>query len=119
MFVKTLNECDSFVANDGCRIQELLHPKNDPVDLPYSIAIAKVEVGKESYRHKLKQTEVYHILSGKGLLHVNDETKIIKTGDVAVIPGDAIQWIENKGTEELVFAAIVSPPWQSEDDERL
>jgi len=36
VFVKKTSECDAFVANDGCTIRELLHPKNDPVDLPYS-----------------------------------------------------------------------------------
>ncbi len=119
MFVKTLNECEAFVANDGCHIKELLHPGNDPVDLPYSIAIAKIETGNNSYRHKLQQIEVYHILSGQGLLHVDDETRELNIGDVAVIPAEAIQWIENNGDGDLVFAAIVSPPWKAEDDQRL
>ncbi len=119
MFVKTLANCSRFIANDGCEIQELLHPKNDSVDLPYSIAIAHVAIGKSSYQHKLKQTEAYHILSGEGLLHVDDDNQLLKMGDVAVIPSQAIQWIENTGEVELIFAAIVSPPWQEKDDVRL
>lgn len=43
MFVKNLSDCEKFSANDGCDIQELLHPANDLVDIPYSIAIASVQ----------------------------------------------------------------------------
>ena len=64
MFVKKTSECDAFVANDGCTICELLHPKNDAIELPYSLALATVDVGSKSYQHKLEQTEVEPI--GKG-----------------------------------------------------
>ena len=58
MFVKKSSACDALVANDGCEIRELLHPKNDPVDLSYSLVIATVAIGQQSYQHKLEQTEV-------------------------------------------------------------
>ena len=59
MFVKKTLDCDAFVANDGSTIRELLHSKNDTVDLPYSLALATVDIGKQTYKHKLEQTEVY------------------------------------------------------------
>jgi len=119
VFVKKISECDAFVANDGCTIRELLHPKNDAVDLPYSLALAMVDVNRESYQHKLKQTEVYHILQGHGRLFIENEDNEVGVGDVIVIPAEAVQWIENIGSEPLVFAAIVSPPWIEDDDVRL
>jgi len=100
VFVKKISACNSFVANDDCTIRELLHPKNDAIDLPYSLALATVDVGSKSYQHKLEQTEVYHILQGH-------------------IPAEALQWIENIGSEPLIFAAIVSPPWTKDGDVRL
>ena len=118
MFVKNLSDCPSFTANDGCKIQELIHPKNDPVDLPYSIAIASVAIKQSSYRHKLKQTELYYILSGKGLLHIDNNEKTVTVGDAAIIPGGSEQWIENIAEEKLTFMAIVNPPWTGEDDVR-
>ena len=119
MFIKNLNDCKEFTANDGCRIRELLHPANDPVELPYSVAIARVDAGKQSYKHKLKQNEVYYILQGTGQLHIEDEIKLVTTGDIVVILADSVQWIENTGEDELMFAAIVSPPWTREGDMRL
>ena len=107
------------MANDGCSIRELLHPKNDAVDLPYSLALATVDVGQKSYRHKLEQTEVYHILQGHGRMFIDSEDSEVGTGDVIVIPAEAVQWIENIGSEPLVFTAIVSPPWTEDGDVRL
>ncbi len=75
MFVKKTSECDAFVANDGCSIRELLHPKNDAIELPYSLALATVDVGSKSYQHKLEQTEVYHILQGHGRMFIENESK--------------------------------------------
>ena len=119
MFVKKTSECDAFVANDGCTIRELLHPKNDPVDLPYSLALATVDVGQQSYQHKLQQTEVYHILQGYGRLFIENEDREVRVGDVIVIPAETLQWIENIGYEALIFSAIVSPPWTEDGDVRL
>ncbi len=118
MFVKNLSDCPSFTANDGCEIQELLHPKNDPIDLPYSVAVATVLANESSYRHKLEQTEVYYILSGKGLLHIDKEEKVVSSGDVALIPGGSEQWIENLTEQTLRFIAIVNPPWTEDGDQR-
>ena len=118
VFVKNLSDCPSFTANDGCEIQELLHPKNDPIDLPYSLAVATVSPNQSSYRHRLQQTEIYFILSGRGLLHIDDEQREVSTGDAAVIPGGCEQWIDNLSEQALKFIAIVNPPWTAEDDVR-
>lgn len=118
MFVKSLADCPALTANDGCRIFELLHPSNDPLDLPYSFAIAEVEPGESSYRHRLRQTEIYFILDGRGRMHVDEETRELGPGDAVVIPAEAEQWIDNVGDERLRFIAVVSPPWRAEDDLR-
>ena len=117
MFVKNLSNCPKFTANDGCKIQEWLHPKNDPVDVPYSVAVATVAIGQSTHQHKLNQTEVYLILNGEGLLHVADQIQHLKKNDAVLIPGNQVQWVENIGDIELTFMAIVSPPWTEENDE--
>lgn len=119
MFTKSLSDCVSLIANDGCKVWEILHPKNDELTLPYSFALAEVAVGERSYRHRLAQIEVYYVLAGRGLMHVDEETRELRAGDAVVIPAHAVQWIENLGAEPLRFIAIVSPPWRAEDDLRL
>lgn len=116
MFVKNLNACHEFTAIDGCLIRELLHPKNDPVVLGYSLAVARVHAGKRTLPHKLVQTEVYYILAGQGRMHIHNEAREVSTGEVILIPPQTIQWIENTGDDELRFIAIVSPPWREPDD---
>ncbi len=119
MFTKSLADCPPLLANDGCRIFELLHGKNDTIDLPYSLAVAEVEVGQSSYRHRLRQSEIYFILAGRGRMHVDDETRELAVGDTVVIPPQAAQWIDNIGDELLRFVAVVSPTWRAQDDELL
>ena len=134
MFVKSLADCPALIANDGCRIFELLHPEKGDIPhfagrgneecplfppLPYSFAIAEVEVGESSYRHRLRQTEIYFILAGRGRMHVGTQTRELEVGDAVVIPPEAEQWIDNIGSECLRFVAVVSPPWRAEDDHRL
>jgi mannose-6-phosphate isomerase-like protein (cupin superfamily) len=119
VFVKNISECAEFTANDGCRIKEWLHPKNDAVDLPYSVAMATVDVGEQSYKHKLEQAEVYLITSGHGRMHIDDEEQDVKSGDAIYIKPERIQWIENNGQESLCFIALVNPPWSEEGDLRV
>ena len=56
MFTKRTVDCPSYIAKDGCRIRELLHPMNEPVDLSYSLAAATVAPGARTLRHKLAQS---------------------------------------------------------------
>lgn len=118
MLIKKETDCLSFIANDGCRIRELLHPKNDRIELGFSLAIAEIEAGGTSYRHRLKQDEVYYILEGSGDMHIDEEICAVSVGDAIHIPGGCEQWIDNTANITLKFAAIVSPPWRDEDDIR-
>ncbi len=116
LFTKHLNDCEKIIANDGCYLKELLHPKNDPVELPYSFSIATVSAGESTYHHYLKQTEVYFILEGKGRLYVGSETTNLIKGSTAIVSRYKEQWLENTGEIDLEFIVIVSPPWCKDDD---
>jgi len=119
MLIKHSADCPEIIANDGCHLRELLHPKNDPVELPYSLAIAHVDVGSSSYVHFLEQDEVYYIIEGRGRVFVGGDSAEVAAGDAVLIPGGKAQWIRNTGEQPLLFAAVVSPPWREEDDTRL
>jgi mannose-6-phosphate isomerase-like protein (cupin superfamily) len=119
MLCKSVAACPPIIANDGCRVFELLHPAHGDVVLPYSLAMAELGVGERSHRHRLGRTEVYYIVSGHGRMHVDSEVREVAGGDAVVIPAHAVQWIENLGVDPLRFLAIVSPPWDAADDLRL
>lgn len=117
MFIRDLRDCAEFIAGDDTILRELLHPEKAELNLRYSLAHARVLPGKSSYRHKLKTSEVYYILEGEGLMHIDDEAEIVKPHQAVYIPPGAIQFIENTGGSDLVFLCIVDPAWREEDEE--
>ncbi len=116
MLVQKLNACDEFIAGDNTHLRELLHPDKQPLVLRYSLAHATLPVGQTSQLHSLKTSEVYYILSGKGEMHIEDETQLVEPGDAVYIPPHARQFIHNYGNEPLVFICIVDPAWRQEDE---
>ena len=49
-------------------------------------------------------------------MHIDGEKKFVEAGDTIYIPPDARQFIDNCGTEPLVFICIVDPAWRKEDE---
>ncbi len=117
MLIVDLQACDEIVAGDKTFLRELLHPDKAQLQIRYSLAHALVKPAQSSLPHKLKTTEVYYILEGKGMMHVDDESAEVRTGQAIYIPPDSIQCIENTGESDLKFLCIVDPAWRSEDEE--
>ena len=116
MLVRKLNECEEFIAGDNTILRELLHPDKQPLALRYSLAHATLPVGKTSTLHSLTTSEVYYIISGKGEMHIDEETQIVEPGDAVYIPPNAKQFIYNCGDEPLIFVCMVDPAWRKEDE---
>ena len=119
MFIKDLKTCKEFIAGDNAILRELLHPDKAELKLRYSLAHAMLKPGETSYRHKLKASEIYYILEGEGLMHIDNESARVLPGQVVYIPPDAIQYIKNIGQVDLKFLCIVDPAWRKEDEEIL
>ena len=116
MIIKDLSTIPSFLAGDHTDIKEVLSPSNDNLSIQYSLAHASLAVGKASLPHYLKSSEVYYILQGQGRVYINEESQIVKAGQVVFIPANATQYIENIGQETLTFLCIVDPAWRLEDE---
>jgi mannose-6-phosphate isomerase-like protein (cupin superfamily) len=117
MIIKVLDECEEFVAGDETILREVLHPANDSVEIRYSLAHAYVRAGESSLPHKLAGSEVYYILEGVGVMHVNGETSKVRAGCAVYVPPRATQHIQNTGATDLKFLCIVDPAWRAEDEE--
>jgi mannose-6-phosphate isomerase-like protein (cupin superfamily) len=117
MLVKHLKDCQEFIAGDDSILRELLHPDKMDVKIHYSLAHAKVPVGKKTKPHKLRTSEIYYIISGKGLMHIDGESLEVSRECVVYIPPNAIQYIENSGNHDLEFLCIVDPAWRQCDEE--
>src|SRR5262245_12587844 len=117
MFIRDLQECDEFLAGDRTVLRELLHPDKAPLDLRYSLAHATLPPGGVSLRHRLKVSEVYYVLEGRGLMRIGAEAREVGPGQAVYIPPHEVQSIENIGPGELKFLCIVDPAWRPELEE--
>jgi mannose-6-phosphate isomerase-like protein (cupin superfamily) len=114
MLIKKLNTISKIKANDNSTLSEILNPLKRDLKIQYSLAWARVEPGEKTLRHKLQANEVYYILRGTGIMHINNEETRVTENDTVHIPPDAIQFIENRSKENLEFLCIVDPPWRPE-----
>ncbi len=116
MFLRRLDDCEKFIAGDRTVLREMLHPDKAPLELRYSLAHATLLPGERSTPHALRTSEVYYLLEGRGVMHIDDETREVGPGDTIYIPPRARQFIESTGSGELKFLCIVDPAWREEDE---
>jgi len=116
MFVNKLQDCREFIAGDGSLLRELLHAEKGEFSFRYSLAHAKVKKGEETKPHKLKTSEVYYILEGRGIMRIEEESFEVGPGTVIYIPPGARQYIKNTQDSDLFFLCIVDPAWRPEDE---
>jgi len=71
----------------------------------------------ESHVHKV-QEQIYHVLSGEGLLILDGERRLVRPNDVTYIPPGVVHEVHCTGTDPLVFLVITSPPTDEEPKPR-
>ena len=120
MLIRKLQDRESINALDNTIIREILNPKHEsrPLIINYSLAHATLKPKENSLPHKFfEASEVYYILKGRGVMHIDDEAAVVSPGDTIYIPPPAVQWIENTGSGDLEFLCIVDPAWQPNAEE--
>lgn len=63
----------------------------------------------ESHVHKV-QEQIYHVLSGEGVIITDGERRVVRANDVAFIPPGVVHELHCTGTDTLVFLVITTPP---------
>ncbi len=116
MIVRDVKDCAEITAGDSSRLRELLHPDKGPFAIRYSLAQALVPPGGKTRPHRLAGSEVYYILEGRGLMHIDGESADVAAGQAVYIPPESVQFIENTGQMDLVFLCLVDPAWRPEDE---
>jgi len=111
-----LQNCEEIIAGDNSILREVLHPKNEKLQIRYSLAHAIVKPDETSLAHKLKTSEVYYILEGEGIMYIKNESEKVHSGQAIYIPPNAKQYIKNTGNSDLKFLCIVDPAWRPEDE---
>ena len=117
MFLKHVKDSEEIIAGDDSILRELLHPEKEDLQIRYSLAHAKVTVGQATKPHRLKSSEVYYIVEGQGLMHIDKESFEVGPECAVYIPPNSMQYIENTSGSDLIFLCIVDPAWRKEDEE--
>jgi mannose-6-phosphate isomerase-like protein (cupin superfamily) len=110
----SVSEDDEYYFEEGCYILEY---HNDPADPDVSIARARVPTGGSTRNHWLiDTTERYLVLEGHGDVVVGRAApRPVGPGEVIVIPSGTPQHIRNTGSGDLVFLAICTPRFETEN----
>jgi mannose-6-phosphate isomerase-like protein (cupin superfamily) len=120
VIIRKLDELEEIVALDDTRVRELLNPNHSDENLvsDYSLAHASLAQGRSSLPHRFKEaSEVYYILRGRGIMHIDSETAEVGPGEMIYIPPMSVQYIENVGEGSLNFLCIVYPAWKPDAEE--
>ncbi len=70
-----------------------------------SIQITYVEPNGMQFLHSHEQEQCYYIISGTGLMIIDDQTKKVKEGDAVFIPSNSTHGIKNIGNNRLTYLA--------------
>jgi len=76
------------------------------------LAIARLDPGKEIESHIDPMEEIYFLLSGTGLIRVDNEEKQVDPGDATWVPAGAAHSLLNNGQEDLIILVVASPAWE-------
>ncbi|HVG02832.1 MAG TPA: cupin domain-containing protein, partial [Nitrospira sp.] len=98
-----LRQCPEFLAGDRTRLRELLHPAKASLALGYSLAHGFLDPGEQSLPHRLKSSEVYYFIAGRGAMKVESDSREVEAGSVVYVPPGAKQCLENSGTVPIEF----------------
>ena len=71
----------------------------------------------ESHVHVV-QAQIYHVLSGEGLLILDGERRLVRANDVTYIPPGVVHEFHCTGADPLLFLVITSPPNDEEPQPR-
>lgn len=112
--IKKASAPQEFYTPERCYITEVA---NDVDDEQLSIAIARVKSGVTTSWHKLNNThERYLIISGVGEVELAELKPItVEAGDVVRIPSGTPQRITNTGERDLLFYAVCTPRFRTEN----
>ena len=119
MSIKQNSKIDFIENDEGAKIKQYFHPHNTLNGINYSVAQFSLDIGKKTKLHKIKSSEIYYILEGKGNLKINEKIFYLEKDDSVYVTPNSKQFIENTGSENLRFLCIAEPPWKSEDEEIL
>jgi mannose-6-phosphate isomerase-like protein (cupin superfamily) len=115
MHVRSYAELEPFVTLDGSEIREWAGRVSAPAR-NQSLAEAILPLGGATTEHYHRTSEeLYLLTAGEGRLIIDDEHRLLREGDCALIPPGARHKLLNTGSVPLRFLCACSPAYSDED----
>jgi mannose-6-phosphate isomerase-like protein (cupin superfamily) len=78
-----------------------------------AITMVECDPGSEQPMHSHPEAEqVYVVVTGHGLMRVDDEEQPVGPGSLVFIPPGAKHAIRNVGSDQLTYVSATSPPFR-------
>ena len=116
MIIKKSESVEAFEGNEGTQIKQIISPSETNNVIRYSLAHCTISPGKSSKPHTMKTSEMYYILQGEGIMHIDSEERHVNQNDLIFVPPMSKQYLENNGKMDLVVLCIVDPAWRQENE---
>ena len=87
MITKRIQDIEPISGDEDTEIRQIFHPHNTLDGIRYSLAQSIIQPGKTSKPHKMKTSEVYFVLEGKGVLHIDDELVVVDKSQLELFKG--------------------------------
>ena len=103
-------DCD-VLTRAGIQSRQLVWPRNSPQSQA-TITHVTMEPGSISERHAHERSEQIWIVDrGEGILLLgNEQTELLRAGDIICTPPGEIHGVVNTGSGTLVYLAVTIPP---------
>ena len=102
-------------SRDGSLVRELMHPDRH-ICRNLSLAEAIIEPGSSTKLHVHKQAEeLYHVVSGRGIMTLGSERFSITDGDTICIRPGCAHRVENTGTGAMKILCSCAPAYSHND----
>jgi mannose-6-phosphate isomerase-like protein (cupin superfamily) len=88
-------------------------------DAGISIQISYIPVNSGQPIHSHEPEQCYYIISGNGLMSIDNDEEYVNAGDAVHIPSGKKHGIRNVGTDALQYLTANSPAFSEEYESRL
>lgn len=113
--ISSRNAAVPYITKDGSEIRELLHPSQHSVR-NQSLAEALIPAACTTLLHAHEVSEeIYHVVSGTGIMTLGAENFSINPGDSVLIPPGTPHCVENPGETALIILCCCAPAYSHED----
>lgn len=115
MKIITIADCPEYIAEDNAIAKSFMSPETNDME---SLSIAEITIppGVTVKKHcHLESEEVYHIISGSGIMFLDDEESTMTPGQAIGIKVGHWHSISNPTDIPLRMIVTCSPPWSPDD----